>query len=429
MKKQISILFGTFLAALMIGACSAPSAAQKPGGEIRFVVSEDAAGVKGYQQIIDAFQKAQPTVKVNLSNVPDDAEFLKRLAADFAAKTPPDVFVINYRRFGEFAIKGALAPMDDYVAKSTAIKPGEFYPAALDAFKFKGKQYCLPQNLSSLEVYYNKKLFAAANLPMPKLGWTWDEFLSDARALTKGNQYGAGISPQVIRVAPFIWAHGGELVDDPNQPTKLTLDSPAALEAFQWFVNLQVKEHVVPSQADEATESSQTRFQNGKLGMFFQSRVITPDLRETIKDFEWDVAPMPGDKNTATILHSDGYCITSGAKNKDAAWAFVEFANSAEGQKIIVGSGRTVPSLKGVAESPLFLTTSFAPANNRIYLDMAPNIRRVPIMTTWLEIEDRVNAEIKRAFYGGASVQEAARAAVSGTAEYFKQNADDLNAK
>jgi multiple sugar transport system substrate-binding protein len=426
---KIVWLFATFLAALMIGACSAPSAAPKPGGEIRFVVSEDAAGVKGYQQIIDAFQKVQPNVKVNLSNVPGDADFLKRLAADFAAKIPPDVFAINYRRFGEFAIKGALAPLDDYIAKSVAIKPDEFYPAALAAFKFKGKQYCMPQNLSSLQVYYNQKLFGAAKLPMPKPGWTWDEFLSDARALTKGNQYGAGIAPSLIRLAPFIWAHGGELVDDPNQPTQLVLDSPAALAAFQWFVNLQVKEHVVPSQADEATENSQTRFQNGKLGMFFQSRVITPELRETIKDFDWDVAPLPRDQNIATILHSDGYCIASGAKNKDAAWAFVEFANSAAGQKIIVGSGRTVPSLKRVAESPLFLTTTFAPANNRVYLDMAPNIRRVPIMTTWLEIEDRVNAEIKRAFYGGASVPEAARAAVSGTAEYFKQNADDLNSK
>ena len=158
----------------------------------------------------------------------------------------------------------------------------------------------------------------------------------------------------------------GELVDDPNQPTKLLLDSPVALEAFQWFVNLQVKEHVVPSQADEATESSQTRFQNGKLGMFFQSRVITPDLRETIKDFDWDVAPMPGDKNIATILHSDGYCITSGAKNKDAAWAFVEFANSAEGQRIIVGSGRTVPSLIKTAVWWRTAITCLTPVSTRV---------------------------------------------------------------
>jgi multiple sugar transport system substrate-binding protein len=433
---------GFFIAlALIIAACSpAPAATRgalpaRPSGEIRFLISEDPIGEAGYRQIIDAFAKVQPDVKVRLENVPDDGEFLKRLAADFAARTPPAVFVINYRRFGQFAIKGALQPIDDYIAKSAQFKPDDFYPTALDAFKLKGKQYCIPQNLSSLEVYYNKKLFAAANLPMPRSGWTWDEFLHDAHALTRStkgdgkiDQYGAGIATSTIRLAPFIWAHGGELVDNTDRPTRLTLDAGPALEAFQWFVNLQVKEHVVPSKADEATENSLSRFQHGTLGMFFQSRVITPDFRETIKDFDWDVAPLPGDKNTVTILHSDGYCITSASQNKDAAWAFVEFANSTPGQQVIVKSGRTVPSLKRVAESPLFLDTALAPSNSRAYLDMAPGIRRVPIMTNWVEIEDVVNKEIQRAFYGDASTGDAAQAAVKGTGEFFKQNLGDLGA-
>lgn len=432
--------------ALLVMACgsstpapaSPPAASQTLSGEITFLVNEDADALKGFQDIVAAFVKAQPNVKVTLTNIPDSGEFLKRLAADFAAKTPPDVFEINYRRFGQFAIKGVLEPVDSYLAKSTVLKGADLYPAALDAFKFRGKQYCIPQNLSSLEVYYNKQLFTAANVPLPKAGWTWNDFLQAARALTKDtngdgkpDQYGAGIATQIIRLAPFIWAHGGELVDNVERPTKLTLDSGPALEAFQWFVELQTKEHVVPSKEDEATQSSQARFQKGTLAMFFQSRVITPELRQTIKDFEWDVAPMPGDKRVATILHSDGYCITSASKNKEAAWAFTEFANGPEGQKIIVTSGRTVPSLKSVAESALFLNPNPAapPASSKIYLDMAPNIRRVPIMTTWLEIEDTVNKEIKRAFYGDASVAEAAQAALKATQENFQQSLKDIGAQ
>ncbi len=242
----------------------------------------------------------------------------------------------------------------------------------------------------------------------------------------KIDQYGFGTSTASIRLAPFIWAHGGEWVDDPTRPTKLTIDSGAALEAFQWFVNLQVKEHVVPSKIDEATESSQSRFQHGTLAMFLQSRVVTPEFRATIKDFDWDVASLPGDKNIATILHSDGYCIASESKNKDAAWALVEFANGPDGQKTIVTSRRTIPSLKSVAESPLFLDTGKPPANNKIFLDMAPNIRRVPIMTTWIEVEDVLDKEIKRAFYGDASVEDAARSAVNSTLEFFRQNLTDL---
>lgn len=446
MKIRSLIFFIVSISLSMLVACASatgPSVAPattppgtSPSGQVRFMTNEDPEELGGFRDLITAFAKVQPNVKVTLQNIPDDDAFNKALAADFAAKTPPDVFVINYRFFGQFAIKGALQPIDTYIANSKVYKPADFYPAALQAFQFKGQQYCIPQNLSSLEVYYNKKLFAAANVPLPKAGWTWNDFLSAAKALTKDtngdgkpDQYGAGIAVSTVRLAPFIWAHGGELVDDVNRPTRLTIDSPAAREALQWFVNLQVKEHVVPSRSDEATQDSQTRFEHGTLAMFFQSRVITPELRDTIKDFEWDVAPFPGDKHTATILHSDGYCMTAGSKNKDAAWAFIEFANGPVGQSTIVASGRTVPSLQAIAQSPAFLGQNESPANSKVYLDMAPNIRRVPVMTTWVDVEDVLNAELVRAFYGDGSVDQAISNAVKMTQEYFTANLKDLDAK
>ncbi|MCG3209544.1 MAG: hypothetical protein FOGNACKC_03171 [Anaerolineae bacterium] len=408
-------------------AAPTPAAPTTPEHKIVLMLSEAPEALAGYQQIVDEFAKIEPGLKVTINNIPDSGEFMKRLAADFAANTPPDVFIVNYRRFGQFAIKGALEPMDAYLAQSQALKLSDYYPAAVEAFQFDGRQYCLPQNLSSLEVYYNKNLFTAANVPLPSANWTWDDFLNAARALTKAEngqtvQYGLGVDPVTLRLAPFIWAHGGELVDDPTNPTQLALDSAPARKAFQWFVDLQVKEHVVPSKADEATEKSLSRFQHGTLAMFFQSRAITPELRDTIKDFEWDVAPLPRDVNVASVLHSDGYCLTASSKDKAAAWSFIEFANGIKGQKLLVTSGRTVPSLKQVAESPLFLDTQLPPANSRVYLDMAPNIRRVPVMAAWTEIEDVLNQEIKRAFYGEASVGEAISAAMSQTQEFFPQN-------
>jgi multiple sugar transport system substrate-binding protein len=449
-KKWRHLLLGCLLV-LCWGACApvapTPTPSSSPtssivnpspkfSGEIAFLTSEDPEGLQGYKDIITAFNKAQPDVKINLNNIPDTNDYLRRLAADFAAKTPPDVFTVNYRRFGQFAIKGVLEPLDGYLAKSVVIKGGDFYPIAFDAFKLRDKQYCIPQNFSSLQIYYNKNLFTAANVPFPNSGWTRADFLAAARALTKDtngdgktDQYGVGIAAQIMRVAPFIWARGGELVDDAVRPTKLTLDTGPALEAFKWFVALQTKEHVAPSKTDEASANSQTRFQKGTLAMFFQSRVVTPEFRQTIKGFEWDVAPMPADKSVMTILHSDAYCMASKSNKKDLAWAFMEFANSPEGQKIIAASGRTVPSLKSVAESPAFLDPQALPANSQLYLDSAAYMRRLPVMTTWIEIEDVINQEIRRAFYGDVSVEEAAKAAVQNTATFFQQNLKDLGAQ
>ena len=126
------------------------------------------------------------------------------------------------------------------------------------------------------------------------------------------------------------------------------------------------------------------------------------------------------------MLHSDGYCLSASSENKALAWAFTEFAIGPEGQTQLAKTGRTVPSLKTVAESPAFLSSLAPPASSRVYLDMGPFIQRVPVTTTWLEVEEALDNEIERAFYGEASVEEAARAAVEETGEFFAQGVRDL---
>jgi multiple sugar transport system substrate-binding protein len=118
------------------------------------------------------------------------------------------------------------------------------------------------------------------------------------------------------------------------------------------------------------------------------------------------VAALPQNKERAGILHSDAYCMAASADNKEAIWRFIEFANSAEGQTVIAASGRTVPSLISVAESPAFLDPNVKPQNSRAFLDTIPFIRGVPVMATWVDIEELAGEELERAFYGDASVDE-----------------------
>ncbi len=303
------------------------------------------------------------TIQLDLIHIPDQDDYRQRLALDFAAGTPADVVLLNYRSYGQFAAQGALEPLGPYLDASEVIQPADFYAQALDPFHWKGVLTCIPQNLSSLVVYYDKALFDAAGLAYPADDWTWDEFLATAKALTKDidgdgqtDQFGLGTEASILRLAPFIWQNGGELVvlNEKGAPIRLALDTPAAHEAFQWFVDLQVEHHVVPNAEEEAAEDSESRFQNGRTAMYLNSRRTTPTFRE-ITGFDWDVAALPREVEPAGVLHSDGYCMTAAATDKDAAWTFIEFANSPEGQTIIAGTGRTVPSLVDVSTSEAFL--------------------------------------------------------------------------
>jgi multiple sugar transport system substrate-binding protein len=393
--------------------------------EISFMVFGDPAELAAYQALASAFTARQDEVDVEVIHIPSQTDYRTRLAADFAAGTPADVVLINYRRYAGLAARGVLEPLGPYLEQSEIISVEDFYPESIEPFRWEGEIMCIPQNLSSLVVYYNKNLFEAAGLDFPSDDWTWDEFLATAQALTvdtdgdgRTDQFGLGTEASIFRVAPFIWQNGGDIVDDYENPTSLTIDTPEAREAIQWFVDLQVTHHVAPNAEEEAAEDSESRFQNGRLGMFLNSRRGVPTYRE-ITAFDWDVAALPQNEEQAGILHADAYCMPSTADNKDAIWQFIEFANSPEGQTIVVASGRTVPSLIAIAESPAFLDPNAKPANSQVFLSTIPVIRGVPIMETWVDIEGTAGEELERAFYGNASVDEMIQTTIERTQDYF----------
>ena len=69
-----------------------------------------------------------------------------------------------------------LEPIESRLEGSDAFEQEDFYQQALDAFRFDGELVCLPQNISSLVVYYNRDLFRAKGFPSRRQagrGTTW----------------------------------------------------------------------------------------------------------------------------------------------------------------------------------------------------------------------------------------------------------------
>jgi multiple sugar transport system substrate-binding protein len=389
------------------------------------MVFGDAAERDAYLNLVEAFHQEHENIHVEVTHIPSQSDYRTRLVTDFAAGQPPDISLMNYRRFGSFAAQDQLEPLGPYLDRSQLIQAEDFYPNVIEPFKWQSTLMCLPQNISSLVIYYNKDLFDAAGVPYPPNKWKWEDFLATAIALTQDSdgdgrmdQYGVGIEPTLFRLAPFVWQNGGVIVDNDLSPTRLTLTRFPSQEALQWFVDLRLVHGVVPTREEEASQDSESRFIAGTTAMYFNSRRGTPSYRE-IESFAWDIAPLPDGVTSAGILHSDAYCLSKSTANKDAAWTFIEFANSVQGQTIVAASGRTVPSLIPVAESEAFLDPTQSPANSRVFLDSIPVLRAVPIISTWQEIESIADEEIERAFYGDITVQDAATLAHQRTEEYF----------
>ena len=382
--------------------------------------------IKAYRTLVSSFEKQNKDIDVRLIEASDRSDLLARLSTSFAGGTPPDLFLLNYRFYAQFAARGVLEPIQSRVNSSKLFRQKDFYKQAIDAFKFDGTLTCQPQNISSLVVYYNKKLFNQAKVAFPKAGWTWKQMIDKAKKLTKDlngdkktDQYGLGVEASIIRLAPFVWSNGGQIVDNQRSPTRLTLTTPAAQGALKEFLKLHTVYGVIPGDVELESEDDESRFQNGREAMILSSRRSVPTFR-TITSFDWDVAPLPKFKKQAGILHSDAYCMAKASKVKNEAWKFIEYAVGPKGAPVIARTGRTVPSLKSVSRSKAFLNPNAKPRNSRVFLDTIPVIRALPNVSTWPEIEDATYSIMEQYMYvPGISAMKVAQEMESKTKATF----------
>jgi len=403
------------VAALVVAGCTAPgpatSASDAVPTTIRLLMFGGPEERAAYQEVATAFHAQRPDLNVVIDAVAGQDELLARLTTGFAGGNPPDVFLVNFRRYGQFAALGALQPVQPLIEVSDVIDLADFFEEPLTAFRYDGGDLsCLPQNVSSLVTYVNLDLFEAAGLDVPFDGLDWNTLVEVATALTDADSgvYGLGTSPSLVRLAPLVWSTGAELVDDMVAPTRLTLDDFPQRDALDFLLDLNLVHEVTPPDLAEQARGSHDRFLDGDLAMLWSSRIEVPTFR-TITDFAWDVVPFPiapGGRDV-TMLHSDAFCLPAGLDTTDAAWAFVEFASTVPGQTILAESGRTVPSRIDVAASAAFLRNDVPPTHAQVFLDNIQVVRATPSTASWNEVERRADDILEAAFYGRISREDA----------------------
>jgi multiple sugar transport system substrate-binding protein len=428
MRKMMVML----LAALMVVsvACSDDEPTADEGdanGEILVLVEGEPEENRVYETLIDQFNKDNPDTKVALvqseGREEEEAEdMMARLTAAFAAGDPPEIFLINYREYSQFVAQGAVEPIGPLLEEDGVDLSG-YYDQPIDAFTFDGELQCMPQNISSLVVYYNADIFDEAGIERPADDWGWADFRDTALELKKQTGTGLALEPKIIRLAPFIWGNGGEVVDSDESPTRFTLDDPASREAVEFVVSLARDDKVIPTEEEVQAEGFEDQFVSGDVAMYLGSRKDTPKFREVV-GFNWDVLALPTGKQAAGILHSDAYCISKGTENIQGAADFIEFATGEEGETLGAFSGRVVPSLRSVAEGPAFLDPSQPPEHSSVFIDGIEAIRHTPVLPTWPEIESATDELLTRLFYEpGYTYEDFLRELDEATTPLFEEGA------
>ena len=134
-----------------------------------------------------------------------------------------------------------------------------------------------------------------------------------------------------------------------------------------------------------------SEFEWGNFAMLVDGRWDVTSFRKNIKDFEWDVAPLPMYKTYYEVGDDDipagkevgdikvhgieaghsgsvALCISKNSRVAPEAWKFIEFVGGEEGQKLQAEAGFAIPLQKKLANSEVFLQPDKAPRNSKVFI-------------------------------------------------------------
>src|SRR5437762_8681749 len=142
-------------------------------------VSVGARDRASYQAAVKEFTAAHPEIHVDIMEVAGN--FYQKMLVMMAARNAPDLMWMG-QGFQTLAERGVFLDITDRVARD--VKSEDVAPQALEWYRFNNRQYGVAFGLDLRLICYNKALFDKAGVPYPKDGWTFDDFLRTARALT-----------------------------------------------------------------------------------------------------------------------------------------------------------------------------------------------------------------------------------------------------
>jgi len=317
---------------------------------------------KALKQLVSEFEKAYPDIKVEVLT---STTSFQKLNVQIAGRNTPDVFYYVTDRLPGLVYRGVLLDLSPFVSKMDMTR---YFPQTVESCKIGGKFWCFPFHFSTDILFYNKGLFDKEGLAYPNKKWTWQDFLKAARRLTKKSkgrtiQYGT-LQPRPLLV---IKSFGGKCFS--NNLKSCTLNSPQTKDALKFIMDLDTRYGVAPSPVsikDMERMDGVDMFSTGRVAMFMGRTFMLSEFKK-LKNFLWDIAPVPKGVIRSSRLAVGGNCISSATRYPKEAWEFVKFFSGRQGSFICGVSGDCVPALKEAAYSDAFLKGP--PKNARLFID------------------------------------------------------------
>lgn len=372
LKLVCVVLSGLFVGALMVsGGCAhtpppntdsfAEEDLQQPvdvnipkttTANLKIAIRADASEELLLTGLIQAFNEVYPNIKMSIDKIASPYDTM--LSAKIPAGNMPDLFWIDPVSLPFYYGQGIAFAMNNYYEQS-GLDDSLFVSQAIESGKNdKGNFYMMPRDYGQTVLYYNKSMLKAAGVEvLPSDDWTWDDFLQICQKMKDNNVVEDGDPVLDVELDweaiyyPIIRSFGGDVIDsDGNVVLDANLSTaPQENAAYQYLgllLDMKLKKFI---NSDLSASASGTKFYAQKSPFYAHSRAILSTAYENLGE-NLGVLPFPAIGETPKISSgATGYGIYRDSPNKDAAWAFLRYMLSAEGQIALSKTSNVIPVL------------------------------------------------------------------------------------
>ena len=304
-----------------------------------------------YSSLADTFHDQHPTIRVRLVSIEEATGNPANVkSSDDLGKIAraADAFVEHPGELDRPSRESVFLNLTDLAAEDETFSSDDFYTGILALFRKEGKLWGLPSYANVRVLFYNPSLFDKANVPHPRIGWSWDDFLEAASTLTireEGEVVHYGYIDPWPGYSIFSLAYQkiGPLVDREQEPPEIRLDRPGVAETLKWYADLTQVHGVMPNLLEMDHVAQDQLIWEGSPAMW----VDYSYQRDAFKHrYDASVAPLPETGEPATLITAQGYFVSAGTAHPQEAWRWIKFLSGQPSSHY----GRGIPPRKSVAE-------------------------------------------------------------------------------
>lgn len=368
----------------------------------------------------EEFENSHENIKLQIESE-SWGNYYTKLQMQLIAGNAPDVIMFNANRMYAYCERGTLLDISMMI-EADSFDLGGLFANSVASAQWKGKTYGLPFSNDVSALFLNVDMFRSCNVTVPPhdSAMSWADFEDICGRLSECLRTGEDDAVDYVYLEDIGWRHFYSAVlqndatpfDLLEDPQRCMLDSPAAIEAAEFYFGLSLEHGYAPNILEYVSvlrQNPSDLFIRGKAPIYM-GRVGESFLQEWGPDLGFEMKVVPPFRGEKRVAFADAVvvAINSQTKHQDEAWELVKYFVSPEAQRFIAtgeAMNRRIPSLREIAYSDSFRFAD--PTVSVVFLDELDH--SLPLLKTTKvdELGQAMSAVLEQLAMKQISVEEA----------------------